>query len=297
MTQGRIRATFGRQYEVEDPQGQRVLCYPKGKRSHFSCGDRVEFAHTGADQGVIQRVSERRNLLYRSDAWKEKLIAANVSQIVLVTATEPGFSDELLSRCIAAAEDQDIAVLIVLNKIDLPSRLAEAREALAAFRAIGYPVLELSAASGGAAALAPHLAGHCSVLVGQSGMGKSTLINALIPEAAAATREISESLDSGKHTTTYARLYDLSDGGEIIDSPGLQVFGLAHIAPDALISCFRELAPLAGACRFRDCRHDLEPGCALRSAADSGAIPARRWTHFNLFRDEIEAQRRESQGW
>ncbi len=297
MTQGRIRASFGRQYEVESEGMGRVLCYPKGKRSHFACGDKVEFARTGDDQGVIQRVVERRNLLYRSDAWKEKLIAANVSQVVLVTATEPGFSDELLSRCICAAEDQDIEVLIVLNKIDLTARLDDARAMLAPFRDIGYPVVELSAAADGASALAPHLAAHCSVLVGQSGMGKSTLINALIPEAAAATREISETLDSGKHTTTYARLYDLPGGGEIIDSPGLQVFGLAHIAPQGLIACFREIAPLAGECRFRDCRHDLEPGCALRSAAETGDIPARRWTHFNLFRDEIEAQRRESQGW
>ncbi|MCB1910115.1 MAG: ribosome small subunit-dependent GTPase A [Rhodocyclaceae bacterium] len=293
---GRVRAAFGRQYEVAGADGRDFLCYPRGKRSSLACGDHIEFAPRGDDQGVIQRVVERSSLLYRSDAWKEKLIAANVTQVVLVMATEPGFSDELVSRCICAAEDQSIQVLLVLNKIDLAERLEAAREMLQPFASLGYPLIEMSARAGGEV-LAPHLRAHCSVLVGQSGMGKSTLVNALVPEAEAATREISASLDSGKHTTTYARLYSLAGGGELIDSPGLQVFGLAHIAPGRLLGCFRELAPLAGQCRFRDCRHDLEPGCALRDAAESGRIHPRRWTHFNLFRDEIEAQRRDGRGW
>ena len=296
MMRGRVRAAFGRQNEIAGPDGRSFLCYPRGKRSSLACGDHVEFEPRGDGQGVIQRIVERSSLLYRSDAWKEKLIAANVTQVVLVTATEPGFSDELISRCICAAEDQSIRILVVLNKVDLSERLAAARQTLEPFAALGYPIVALSALDG-AAGLEPHLADHCSVLVGQSGMGKSTLVNALVPEAAAATREISSSLDSGKHTTTYARLYPLAGGGELIDSPGLQVFGLAHIAPERLLACFRELAPLAGLCRFRDCRHDLEPGCALREAADAGRIHPRRWTHFNLFRDEIEAQRRDGRGW
>ena len=296
MMRGRVRAAFGRQYEIAGSDGRSFLCYPRGKRSSLACGDHVEFEPRGDGQGVIQRIVERSSLLYRSDAWKEKLIAANVTQVVLVTATEPGFSDELISRCICAAEAQSIRILIVLNKVDLSERLAAARQALEPFADLDYPIVALSALDG-AAGLAPQLVDHCSVLVGQSGMGKSTLVNALVPEAAAATREISSSLDSGKHTTTYARLYPLAGGGELIDSPGLQVFGLAHIAPERLLACFRELAPLAGLCRFRDCRHDLEPGCALREAADAGRIHPRRWTHFNLFRDEIEAQRRDGRGW
>ena len=293
---GRIVAAFGRQYEVENEHGEGLLCYPRGKRSSLACGDEVEFSLSGEDRGVIVRTLSRRSLLYRSDAWKEKLIAANVSQIVLVTATEPAFSDELLSRCICAAEDQQIKVTIVLNKIDLPDRLDRARNMLAPFAQLGYSVVEMCAEQD-ASPLLPLLDGECSVLVGQSGMGKSTLTNDLIPEARAATREISESLDSGKHTTTFARLYKLRAGGEIIDSPGLQVFGLAHIDPDDLVSCFREMLPLLGHCRFRDCRHDLEPGCALSEAAASGRIHARRWDHFQLFRDEIDAQRRQAQGW
>lgn len=295
MQRGLIVAAYGRQYEVRSEGGGQLLCYPRGKKSTFACGDEVEFEPSG-DQGVIVRSLPRRNLLYRSDAWKEKLIASNVTQVVLVTATEPGFSDELLSRCVCAAEDQGMQVLVVLNKIDLVARLTAARDALAPFAALGYPVLEL-AASRDVAPLAVRLRGQRSVLVGQSGMGKSTLINALIPGARAATREISESLDSGKHTTTFARLYGLASGGEIIDSPGLQVFGLAHVDPQRLPACFPELAALAGQCRFRDCRHDLEPGCALRAAAEAGLVHPRRWAQFGLFRDEIVAQRRQAQGW
>ena len=137
--------------------------------------------------GVINNHLERHSLLYRSDAWKQKLIAANVTQLVLVVATEPSFSDELLSRCICAAESEDIASLIVLNKTDLHNRLAAAREALACFSSLGYDILELSAHAD-VEAFRGRLLGHCSVLVGQSGMGKSTLTNALVPEAKAATR-------------------------------------------------------------------------------------------------------------
>src|SRR5690606_907192 len=138
------------------------------------------------------------------------------------------------------------------------------------FTRLGYPVLELSALAG-VAPLAERLAGERSILVGQSGMGKSTIINALVPDARAATAEISTVLDSGKHTTTYARLYDFN-GGWIIDSPGMQAFGLAHIDNEQLLHAFPEFRPFLGQCRFRDCRHDAEPGCALREAVERGDI-------------------------
>lgn len=300
-TPGTIVAAFGRHYEVDTAAG-RLQCYPRGKKSSYACGDEVEILRGGDGQGVIESLHPRRNLLWRSDAFREKLIAANLSHIVIVVATEPGFSDLLVSRCIAAAESQGITPLIVLNKADLAARLPAARAQLAPFRALGYEVIEVSALEG-AEGLRTRLGGLHAIFVGQSGMGKSTLTNALVPEANAATREISDALDSGKHTTTFARLYPLGDGasnrlpGWLIDSPGLQVFGLAHLSADDLAEAFVDLRPFLGQCRFRDCRHDSEPGCALLAAVASGRINARRWEHFRAIRNEIAEARRLNPGW
>ena len=293
---GTLIAAFGRQYEVRTAGGEILLCVPRGKKSVFACGDRVKVGVTGPGQGVIEKLEERSSLLYRSDAWRQKLIAANATQVVLVVATEPSFSDEFLSRCICAAESQHLKILIVLNKTDIVAGLDGARAQLATFAALGYPILELSALDN-AEPLRARLIGETSLLVGQSGMGKSTLTNALIPEARAETREISEVLDTGKHTTTFARLYPLPEGGGIIDSPGMQTFGLVHLDAEALEASFREFRPYAGQCRFRDCRHDAEPGCALREAADAGRIDPRRLRQFLQFRSECETARRQVQGW
>ncbi len=292
---GLITAAYGRHYEVLTANGC-LQGYPRGKKSVFACGDEVDLAPRGDGQGAIEHLHARRNLLWRSDAFREKLIAANLTQVVIVVATEPAFSDLLISRCLCAAESQDLQALIVLNKADLGERLPAARAALANFTALGYRVLELSALDG-AAALLPHLQGQRSILVGQSGMGKSTLTNALIPEAKAATREISTALDSGKHTTTFARLYPLPGDGWLIDSPGLQAFGLAHLDPDHLAECFVEFRPLLGQCRFRDCRHEAEPGCALRAALDDGRIDPRRFEHYRAIRSEIAEAKRLNPGW
>ena len=286
MSQGTVIAAHGRQYVVELENNETLRCFTRGKKSDLACGDLVEIKASGDGQGVIERIAERRSLLYRSNEFREKLIAANVTQVVIVVACEPSFSDELVTRCLLACESQDIAPLIVLNKCDLADRLAAARAALAPFSALGYPVLELSA-KGDIAALRQRLAGHTSVLVGQSGMGKSTLTNALVPHANAATREISTALDSGKHTTTHATLYRLDSASALIDSPGLQEFGLNHLDAAALEHAFPELRSRLGTCRFRDCRHDREPGCAVRAALDAGSINARRYAVFRGLRDAL----------
>ncbi|WP_234085850.1 ribosome small subunit-dependent GTPase A [Azonexus sp. R2A61] len=276
---GRVVAAHGRQYFVEVDDGRRLPCFPRGKKSDIACGDEVEVGQSSADQGVIEAILPRRSLLYRSNEIRQKLIAANVDQMIVVVAVEPAFSDDLVTRALIAAESQGIEVLIVLNKADLSDRLPLARQQTEIFRQLAYPVIELSARHG-ADILRDQLATRTSVLVGQSGMGKSTLINALIPDAGAATREISQALDSGKHTTTHATLYRLADDSFLIDSPGLQEFGLGHLTLDELELAFREFRPFLGQCRFRNCRHDREPDCALQAALASGEITAGRFASY-----------------
>jgi ribosome biogenesis GTPase len=281
---GQVVAVHGRHYLVELADGRTIGCFPRGKKSLVACGDRVGVLPTAKDQGVIEAVDPRRSLLYRSDRHREKLIAANVTQMIVVLAAVPSFYEELLSRCLAAAERQQVRALIVLNKFDLLEQSARASAALELYRALGYEVLPLIAKRE-VTALRAHLHGHTSVLVGQSGMGKSTIVNALVPGAQAAVSDISAALDSGRHTTTHARLYRLDAHSALIDSPGLQEFGLAHVPVRELAHTFVELRPLLGQCRFADCLHRGEPDCAVAAAAERGQISERR---LQIYRRLVE---------
>ncbi|MEM5427186.1 ribosome small subunit-dependent GTPase A [Cupriavidus oxalaticus] len=282
-----IIAAHGRHYVVELADGTRMHAFPRGKKSDSAVGDHVSVERAAADQCVITKVQARKNLLHRSDQFKSKLLAANIDQVIIVLATEPGFSEDLLGRALVSAEALEIRPLIVLNKTDLPERLDEARRRLALYRELGYDTLELSVRADpeqALAALRPRLAGLSSILIGQSGMGKSSLLNLLIPGVDAQTREISAKLDSGKHTTTFTRLYHLPadwgtvDGrqGALIDSPGFQEFGLYHLSEGMLERAFPEFRPRLTECRFYNCHHTNEPGCGVLAAVASGAIAERR---------------------
>lgn len=282
---GTIVRSHGRRFIVRTDDHE-YDCTTRGKRVDYACGDQVDILPQNREQAVIERAQPRTSLLYRQDDWRTKLIAANVTRILFVTAAVPTPNEELLNRCLIAAEAGDIEPVIVVNKIDLPQS-ADYLAALAPYRALGYTVISLSAREG-VLQLWPCLKGQTCVMVGQSGMGKSTLTNALIPAACARTAEISTALDSGRHTTTHATLYQLDEDSRLIDSPGLQEFGLKHLQPERLVEYFPEMRPLIGQCRFHNCSHRAEPGCAIKQAAETGAIRPFRLALLQRLTDELQ---------
>jgi ribosome biogenesis GTPase len=279
-----IIAAHGRHY-LADADGAKLQCVTRGKKTNVAVGDQVRLLMTSPNQGVIEKIDERASLLYRSDQYKSKLLAANVTQLFIVVATEPGFADDLISRALVAADAAGIEARIILNKTDVVAALDKTRERLQPYAALGYPIHEVSARTRpeeAVASLMPLLRGQASILIGQSGMGKSSLINLLVPDAEIAVREISAALDTGKHTTTFTRLYHI--GGEpdtvIIDSPGFQEFGLYHLSEGMLERAFREFAPYLGGCKFYNCRHLIEPSCAVLAAVEAGQIARMRHTLY-----------------
>lgn len=283
---GEVVAAFGRHFLVESASGRTRSCLTRGRQSDLACGDRVSVAPNGEDSGVIEGLFERANLLRRAVEQRTKLLAANITQAAVVVAAEPSWSDELVCRVLVAAEDAGLKAIVVLNKQDLQAAEAAASARLEPMRRAGYRVLRVSALRE-ASALAGCLEGERTVLVGQSGMGKSTLVNALLPGVRAATAGISRFLDSGRHTTTAARLYRMGGAASIIDTPGLKEFGLAYMSAAQIARGFVELGPYHGRCRFADCSHRAEPGCAYRAALQEGAIHPRR---FELMQRIIAAE-------
>jgi ribosome biogenesis GTPase len=281
---GRVIAAHGRHFLVDD--GESVTeCVTRGKKGGVACGDRVRFSLTHPGSGVIEEVEPRFNLLYRSDEFRTKLIAANVDQVLVVVAAVPLFREELLIRCLVACEAAGIPARIVLNKTDLP-QTATLADYLKAYEALGYIVWKVSAL-GDLGSLEADLKGKTSVLAGASGMGKSSLLNRLVPGAHAAVGEISQALDAGRHTTTHARLYPLANGGALIDSPGMQEFGLKHLNPHEIMAAFPEIRARLGQCRFHNCRHLKEPGCAVLAAAEGGDIlPSRLRAYHSLLKEQ-----------
>ncbi len=285
--EGLIVAAYGKRYNVELADGRILSCVTRGKKVDNAAGDRVTLKLTSDKEGVIEKTAERDTLLYRSNAFKSKILAANVTQILIVLATQPSFYEDLLNRCLVAAEASGIRAVIILNKCDLPNE--QAMQKLAAYEALGYLTVRMNAKDS-VDALRPLLEGQTSVLVGQSGMGKSTIINGLLPEARSKTQEISTTLDSGKHTTTATHLYHLNSNSAIIDSPGLQEFGLYHIDSTALEYAFVEFRPHIGHCKFNNCTHTHEPGCLILQAVADGEIAPQRHQIFQQIRAENAVQ-------
>ncbi len=284
----RVLAAYGRQFLLDPGPGERPLrAVARGRRSDCVVGDRVTCRRLNDEQAIIEEVLPRANRVTRSDNFRSKTIAANVDLAGIVISGHPHFDEALLVRILIALEAEGIPSLLVVTKQDLAlSRQAmAAREAV--YRAAGYPVIG-TAAKAQPESLQPlreRLLGKRTLLLGQSGMGKSTLVNALIPGVEQQTAAISEALASGRHTTTFTRAFELPAGGWIVDSPGFQTFEIAHLSRWQMMHAMPEFRPLLGQCRFNDCSHREEPGCAIRAAAGAGRIDALRYKLFT----EIES--------
>ena len=289
----RVVAAHGRHAFIETADGKRVQCHLRGRKSDLVVGDLVRWQNAG-DEGVIEAVEARRNLLFRQDAWRTKSFAANLDQILVLVAGEPVFSESQLTRALIAAESAGIPALIGLNKIDKPSAAA-ARERLQPYRDMGVQVLEFALKAdpqGALALLQPLLQQKVTLALGPSGTGKSTLINLLAPHAQAQVGEISQALNSGRHTTTSTLWYwlDKQRGGALIDSPGFQEFGLRHIDAAQLATLMPDLRARLGQCRFYNCMHRHEPGCGVRAAVERGDIAAQRYRLYAEILDELTAR-------
>jgi len=274
--EGLVVACRRRNFAVALPNGEMVDCVLKGRATMLACGDRVRIARAMGG-GVIESVAPRTSLFYRSDAFHEKLIAANVTQVCGVAAPGLSLDEELIHRWSIAAEAQACRFILAANKSDLPG-FDELLARLEPFARLGYKIVELSATID-VSPLSPWLAGQKTALIGQSGMGKSTILNAIAPAAGAKTADVSEALATGRHTTSNSTLHLLPAAfgdGWIVDTPGLKAFGLAHIEPLAIAHAFVELRPFLESCRFRDCQHRSEPGCAVQDAVADGRMAPHR---------------------
>jgi ribosome biogenesis GTPase / thiamine phosphate phosphatase len=298
LAKGLVVASHGRHFLVETPEGQRLICHPRGKKSDAVVGDRVLWQGSH-DEGTIEKVESRRNLFYRQDEVRTKSFAANLDQVLVLIAADPDFSESQLARALIAAEAERIAPIVALNKSDLVEPFARAWARLLPYQRMHYGVLPLSLKHSGGVdrdKLQARLAGKTTLVLGPSGAGKSTLINLLVPGAVAQTGEISQALHSGKHTTTSTTLYwaDPQRTTAIIDSPGFQEFGLNHIEPARLADCMPDVKAHLGQCKFYNCTHLHEPGCGVISAVgtgDAGITPIRYRIYQELFAELSQPRR------
>ncbi|WP_404392935.1 small ribosomal subunit biogenesis GTPase RsgA [Pseudoalteromonas phenolica] len=284
-----VISRFGQHADIETSDGEVLRCNIRRTVGGLVCGDEVFFRRAkvsdGDLAGVIEAIEERRSQLTRPDFYDGvKVVAANIDQILMVSAILPEFTPQIIDRYLVACEDMGIEPILVLNKIDLidDEGLEFINEILDIYRELGYKVHLVSTKTGeGIDTLKQVLVGKNNIFVGQSGVGKSTLVNTVLPDADILTKEVSENSGLGQHTTTVSRLHHLPSGGNLIDSPGIREFGLWHLDVERVTWCFKEFREYIGGCRFRDCKHLNDPGCILVEAVDEGKITELRFDSYH----------------
>jgi ribosome biogenesis GTPase len=282
LATGRVVANHGRELKVAGADGIALPCRLHGRKLEAVCGDEVRYGIPAAGEvAIVYEILPRRALLSRlTSLARSEPVVANLTQLVAVAAPRPAPDWFVVDRYLAGAAWAGIAGMIAFNKCELGLDAA-LEEELAGYAAIGYPVVQCSArAAPGIGALVGHLATATSVLVGQSGTGKSSLLNALVPEARAITQEISAASEEGRHTTTHAALHVLAGGGALIDSPGVRDYAPPLPQVRDISSGFLEIHAMGAGCRFQDCLHDTEPGCAVRREVETGQIRRRRYESY-----------------
>lgn len=291
LLEGLVIAHLGKALAVE-AGGRIITCHTRRRLETAAVGDRVLWEKLSEDQGRVVEILPRRSVLMRPTRnGGERPVAANIDRIFVVFAVEPPCDFLLIDQYLAVCENRNIDALLVFNKIDLfePEHHRETAGELETYQALGYPLLRVSATAGiGMTELQQNLRNHTSMLAGQSGVGKSSLTNALIPGQQLKTNSVSATTRHGRHTTTAATLYHLPCGGDLIDSPGVAVFGLAGLTERQLGHGYREFQPLIEQCRFNDCRHVQDKGCAVRAAVEAGRISKHRYRRFLKLREKMD---------
>ncbi len=297
--EGLVISRFGQHADVEAADGTVHRCNLRRTVGSLVTGDRVVWRQGDLSLhgicSVVEAVHPRQTVFSRPDYYDGiKPVAANIDQIVIVSSVMPEFSTNIVDRYLVATETMEIPPLLVLNKTDMltPEARAELERHLQRYRQIGYEILLVSCEDeSGLDELKAHLKDKINVFVGQSGVGKSTLVNALMPEAAAVTGDISDVSGLGQHTTTTARLYHFPSGGILIDSPGIREFALWHLEPDRITWCFVEFRRYLGGCKFRDCTHGEDPGCLIREAVEKGEVSLERYQSYHRILDSMDEAR------
>jgi len=279
---GLVISRFGSEADIELDDGEILRCHLRRKLEHLVCGDRVLCRQQGKLQAVVTEILPRRNVLERPIRYQGiKAVAANLDQMIIVISPEPEFSPLILDKYLVVAENAELQPLIVFNKCELLDKYPDIRQQLSIYEALGYPLIFTSVKKNIALQEFEQLLGlHCNVLVGQSGVGKSSLVNALLPHINAEVNQISDNSGLGQHTTTASRLYHLKHQGSLIDSPGIREFSMQHFEPHQLIRGYQEIFQLGKQCKYRDCRHTKEPGCAVKLAVDKQQINPQRYQRY-----------------